>query len=152
MSPPPRLAARTAERLSVTGLVQGVGFRPFVSRLARRLGVTGWVANTAAAVEIHVEGAPADLAAFRAALPADAPPRARIERVERRSCAAEGSDGFLIRESEDEGDRRQPVAPDTALCSACEAELRDPANRRYRYPFITCTDCGPRYTVIEAMP
>ena len=86
------------------------------------------------------------------ALGAEAPPLARIEHVERIAVQPLGIDGFTIRQSADAPDRRQPVPPDAALCAACEAELFDPANRRYRYPFITCTDCGPRYTVIEAMP
>ncbi len=147
-----RAARREAVRLSVTGVVQGVGFRPFVHRLAARHGVDGWVRNAAGDVQIHAEGAARDLAAFVRDLGAEAPPLARIERLERAPCLPLGLVTFTIRESEDDPERRQPVSPDAALCAACHAELFDPRNRRYRYPFITCTDCGPRYTVIEAMP
>ena len=145
-------ARREAALFSVTGVVQGVGFRPFVHRLAIRYSLGGWVRNAAGDVQILVEGTPDDVAAFERGLAAEAPPLARIEHLERRGCAPAGLAGFTIRESDDEPDRRQPVSPDVALCAACEAELFDPANRRYRYPFITCTDCGPRYTVIHAMP
>ena len=141
-----------AARFSVTGVVQGVGFRPFVHRLARRHALAGWVENRAGDVQIVVEGDPEAVDAFVHGLEAEAPPLARIEHLERTACDPLGIDGFTIRESRDDRDRGQPVAPDAALCSACEAELFDPANRRYHYPFITCTDCGPRYTVIQAMP
>lgn len=145
-------AHREAARLSVSGVVQGVGFRPFVHRLALRHGLGGWVRNAAGDVQIEVEGPPASLAAFVRALRAEAPPLARIERLAAEPCTPAGSDRFTIAESRDQPDRRQPVSPDVALCPTCEAELADPGNRRYRYPFITCTDCGPRFTVIEAMP
>lgn len=138
--------------LRVRGVVQGVGFRPFVHRLALRHGMNGWVRNTSAEVEIWAEGQPDALEAFACALQAEAPPLARIDRVERSDRDPRGLAGFQIVESQADPDRRQPVSPDVALCAACEAELFDPANRRCRYPFITCTDCGPRYTVIERMP
>ena len=141
-----------AVRLRVKGVVQGVGFRPFVHRLAVRYGVAGWVLNAAGDVQIQVEGLPEDLSAFMQALWVETPPLARIESVERIPCAPIGLDTFTIRDSREEPDHRQPVAPDVAVCAACEAELFDPANRRFRYPFITCTDCGPRFTMIEAMP
>jgi hydrogenase maturation protein HypF len=143
---------REAARLSITGVVQGVGFRPFVYRLATRHTLAGWVRNAAGDVQILVEGAPGDVAAFVHALEAEAPLLARIERLEHTACPPQGLEGFAIRESEGKPNGRQPIAPDAALCAACEAELFDPTNRRCRYPFITCTDCGPRYTVIEAMP
>jgi len=143
---------RAAYRLRVTGLVQGVGFRPFVHRLALRHQLGGWVRNTTGDVQIAVEGAPAELEAFVAELRQEAPPLARIEAVGVDPAEVEGLDRFVILASAREADRRQPVSPDVGICSACEAELFDPANRRYRYPFITCTDCGPRYTVIDAMP
>ena len=144
--------ARGALGLRVTGVVQGVGFRPFVHRLAARYRMAGWVRNTSAEVQIWVEGPAGDLDAFAHALEAEAPPLARIERVERTRESPRGLDRFQIVESKSDPDRRQPVAPDVALCAACEQELFDPGNRRYRYPFITCTDCGPRFTVIESMP
>ena len=145
-------AAREALEISITGVVQGVGFRPFVHRLAVRHGLDGWVRNEAGEVRIVAEGAPPGLAAFVRALAVEAPPLARIERLTTVPVPPSHAAGFRIVESADQPDRRQPVPPDVALCGACERELYDPADRRYRYPFITCTDCGPRFTVIEAMP
>ncbi|MDQ2674024.1 MAG: carbamoyltransferase HypF, partial [Chloroflexota bacterium] len=145
-------AGVSALRVQVTGQVQGVGFRPFVHRLALRHRLGGWVRNESGAVEITVEGGDGELAAFLRSLEAEAPPLARIEAVRSEPCAPAGSDRFSILDSVVQEDRRQPVPPDTALCAACEAELFDPASRRYRYPFITCTDCGPRFTLIESLP
>ena len=139
-------------RLRVTGVVQGVGFRPYVHRLALRHGLAGWVRNEAGDVQIHIEGEHRSVAAFICDLAGQAPPLAAVRRVERIECAAAGISGFAIVSSTDDPRRRQPVAPDVGICDACRAELFDPSNRRYRYPFITCTDCGPRYTVIEALP
>lgn len=142
-----------ARLLRVTGVVQGVGFRPFVHRLAVRHGLTGEVRNASGEVEIEIEGSADRLEAFLRELTAEAPPLARIDRVEQRSAVGSRRSAFAIAESrEPTADGRLPVPPDAALCPACEAELLDPRNRRYGYPFITCTDCGPRYTVIEAMP
>lgn len=141
-----------ALRVQVTGLVQGVGFRPFVHRLATRLHLTGSVLNSSGAVEVQVEGREDDLRAFVAALRDEAPSLARIESVTAEPASVTGRGGFEILASLNDPDQRQPVSPDVALCSACEKELFDPANRRHRYPFITCTDCGPRFTVIESMP
>ncbi len=144
--------ARAGRRVTVTGVVQGVGFRPFVYRLAERHGLAGGVRNESGEVQIDVEGPASALDAFVAALTAEAPPLARIERVAVEPREPAGQDGFVIRPSIAVADRRQPVSPDVALCPQCEAELFDPADRRSGYPFITCTDCGPRFTVIEAMP
>ncbi|HTO73265.1 MAG TPA: carbamoyltransferase HypF [Gemmatimonadales bacterium] len=138
--------------LHVSGVVQGVGFRPFVHRLARRHALRGWVRNSAGDVEIALEGAAPDLDRFLDALPQSAPPLAHVERIGRADRPVEGLGDFVILASEDSPDRRQPVPPDVALCPACERELDEPGNRRFHYPFITCTDCGPRYTVIEALP
>jgi hydrogenase maturation protein HypF len=141
----------TARTIQVTGVVQGVGFRPFVHRLAQRYGLTGWVRNVAGTVEIHVEGEDPELDAFEAGLRAQAPPVARIDALQAAPARPSGAVEFRIAESTDaEGNR--PVPPDVATCAQCEAELRDPNGRRFRHPFITCTDCGPRYTVIEALP
>jgi len=148
----PTPAGREALEISITGVVQGVGFRPFVHRLALRHGLDGWVRNEAGEVRIVAEGLPEGLAAFVRAIAAEAPPLARIERLTTRPVSAGQHVDFRIVESADQPDRRQPVSPDVALCAACERELYDPADRRYRYPFTTCTDCGPRFTVIEAMP
>ena len=143
---------RVACRLRVTGLVQGVGFRPFVHRLALRHHLGGWVRNATGDVQIAVEGLPAALEEFVTGLRVEAPPLARIEALAREPGEVLGLEDFSILPSAQESGRRQPVSPDVGICSACEAELFDPANRRFRYPFITCTDCGPRYTVIESMP
>jgi hydrogenase maturation protein HypF len=141
-----------ALRVQVRGQVQGVGFRPFVHRLAIRHGLGGWVRNESGAVEIEIEGGEAELVKFLRGLKQEAPPLARIEEVRAVPCVPAGSELFSIVGSVVRTDERLPVPPDTALCAACEAELFDPADRRYRYPFITCTDCGPRFTVIEALP
>ena len=145
----PERAART---LAVSGVVQGVGFRPFVHRLALRHGLAGWVRNTAGEVQIHVEGDTAALDVFELALVAEAPTLSRVERVAARVIPPEGFDRFAVRASADADAARPAIPPDVALCAACARELRDPANRRFGYPFITCTDCGPRYTVVEALP
>jgi hydrogenase maturation protein HypF len=141
-----------ARQLHITGVVQGVGFRPFVHRLAIRYGLAGWVRNIGGEVEITVEGEPEKVEEFTLALTSEAPTLARVERVEVTALPPEARRGFVIERSADVAGHRQPVSPDAALCAACEAELFDPTNRRFGYPFITCTDCGPRFTVIETMP
>jgi hydrogenase maturation protein HypF len=141
----------TARLVRVTGVVQGVGFRPFVYRLAGRHTLAGWVRNVAGAVEIRVEGTAEELDAFEHGLRAEAPIVSRIDALEAVVAAPMGERDFRIIESTDAGGNR-PVPPDVAMCARCEAELFDPTNRRYRHPFITCTDCGPRYSVIEALP
>jgi hydrogenase maturation protein HypF len=144
-------AARALE-VSVTGVVQGVGFRPFIHRLALRHELSGWVRNEAGQVRIVVAGSDADVSAFVSAIAADAPPLARIDHLETRPTSLEYEAGFRIVESTDHPNRRQPISPDVALCADCERELHDEHDRRFRYPFITCTNCGPRFTVIDAMP
>lgn len=152
MSAGPVVTAGSSGTLRVTGVVQGVGFRPFVHRLATRHGVAGWVRNGSGEVEIRVEGPPEAVQAFQAALRSEAPVHAVVDAVAWTPATAEGLTGFIVLPSTSRADQRLPVAPDTATCAACRAELADPDDRRYRYPFITCTDCGPRFTVIEAMP
>ncbi len=149
-----RAATEPVQRqaIRVRGTVQGVGFRPFVYRLAARHGLAGWVRNRSGDVAIEVEGPPAALAAFLAALRAEAPPLARIEALEVAELPAVGASGFMIRASETEPGAAQPVPPDTAPCADCLRELDDPADRRHRYPFTNCTNCGPRFTIIEALP
>jgi hydrogenase maturation protein HypF len=132
--------------------VQGVGFRPFAYRLARRFGLNGWVKNGAEGVEIHVEGAEPDLDAFALALRAEAPPAARIASTDERVVPCESFEGFDIRESASQGTPTVCISPDLAPCEACLRELFDPADRRYRYPYINCTDCGPRYSIVTALP
>lgn len=139
-------------RLQVGGIVQGVGFRPFLHRLARRYALAGWVRNTAAGVEGEVEGEPAALEAFARALRTQAPPLAVVEQVETELLPdPAGYAGFVIRPSAP-GAGATLVSPDLAPCAACLRELNDPADRRYRYPFINCTDCGPRFSILRALP
>ena len=138
----------------VQGLVQGVGFRPFVYRLATELGLAGVVRNTAGRVEIRATGPRADLDRFVERLASDAPPRARVESVTASAATdviAIGS-GFRVEESVAGTSSVRLFPPDIATCDACLVELLDPADRRYRYPFINCTDCGPRATIIEELP
>lgn len=138
-------------RLRVRGRVQGVGFRPHVHALARRYGLTGWVRNDPQGVLIEVQGA--DTAAFRTALSDEAPPLARVDSVD---CEAlvpiPGPTGFTIRHSQTGGAMATGIGPDAAVCPACLAELFDPAERRYRYAFLNCTHCGPRYTITRRLP
>jgi hydrogenase maturation protein HypF len=139
-------------RLHVSGIVQGVGFRPFVYNLANRLGLKGWVRNTSAGVEIEVDGPPAVLAEFSRAVREDAPPLSRIDELTVDFGPANGFAGFEILESESLPEAFQPISPDVGLCEDCRQELFDPSNRRYRYPFINCTNCGPRFTIIKDIP
>ncbi len=139
-------------RALVQGVVQGVGFRPFVYNLARELGLAGYVANTAAGVDLTVQGPGRAVEAFFARLSSEPPPLARINELDRREEPAQADlAGFAILESA-AGTRRTLISPDVAVCEACLAEMRDPQNRRYRYPFINCTHCGPRYTIIKDLP
>ena len=153
--------------LRLQGLVQGVGFRPFVHRLARRLHLQGWVRNGPDGVELELEGPQNQLERFLAALQTEPPPRCRIDFLEQRWGDARGDLGdFQIADpGRGDGDHsafgnssRQhaaataAISPDLAICQACLAELRDPGNRRHRYPFISCTDCGPRYSVLRHLP
>jgi hydrogenase maturation protein HypF len=148
--PLPETATRL--RLLVRGAVQGVGFRPFVHRLATELGLGGWVRNTPQGACIEVEG-PHDRAGnFLALLHARRPPNCVIEGVEPLWLDPVGQRGFEIRASDPGGETTTWVLPDIATCPACLAEVRNPANRRYRYPFTNCTHCGPRFTIIEALP
>ena len=144
--------ARACRRITVAGQVQGVGFRPFVFQLAQALGLAGFVANAAAGVVIEVEGVPEALDEFARRLQAELPPLASITRWEVVELPVQSHAVFTIRASDREGPMQSLVLPDIATCSACLAEIRDPHNRRYRYPFTNCTHCGPRYSIITAMP
>ncbi|MEQ1692885.1 MAG: carbamoyltransferase HypF [Gemmatimonas sp.] len=143
---------RTAARLTITGVVQGVGFRPFVHRLAVQHGLAGWIRNLSGQVEIHVEGEPAALSAFSTALPVRLPPLAHIDTLASTVDVVDGAAGFRIIPSRMAAATRLPVPSDVVTCDDCEVELFDPHSRRFRYPFTTCTNCGPRYSVIEALP
>ena len=138
--------------LVLSGRVQGVGFRPFVYRLAHEHGIHGWVRNTIGRVEIHAEGKPEALENFRYALIQQSPPLSEPQIEYESPSVNSNADGFFIRRSEGDGDARIHSPPDQYLCQECEQELHDPTNRRYQYPFINCTQCGPRYTIITAMP
>ena len=139
-------------RIVVLGAVQGVGFRPFVYRLARTLALDGWVMNTPQGVRIEVEGEAADLATFLVRVERDRPPRAILQSLEPCWLDAVSYRGFEIRESEHGGAPTALVLPDIATCADCLADILDPSNRRYRYPFTTCTNCGPRFSIIDALP
>jgi hydrogenase maturation protein HypF len=132
--------------------VQGVGFRPFVWRLAGEAGLTGWVRNRSGVVEIVAEGSEAALAEFCSGLQTRAPALARVESVTWRDVAPTGFEGFEVDESVVGLDGERLVSVDAATCERCLRELFDPGDRRYRYPFINCTDCGPRFTIIESLP
>jgi len=138
--------------LVVRGVVQGVGFRPFVHGLAVRLGLSGTVRNTSGEVEVEVEGPEDALARFEEALRAEAPPLSRIEAVTAREVPPEGTEGFTILESASRPGGARLVPPDAATCGACLAEVLDPRARRHRYPFTNCTACGPRFTIIDDLP
>ena len=140
-------------RFRVTGTVQGVGFRPFVFRRATELGLSGFVRNDSAGVVIEVEGDRAAIDAFAHALRDDPPPLARVDAVSAEDVEPQsGNDGFAIEHSEDLGAPAVAVSVDTAPCPACLRELFDPEDRRHRYPFTNCTDCGPRYTIVRSVP
>ncbi len=136
----------------VTGVVQGVGFRPFVYNLAKRMGVHGWVLNSAEGVFIGAEGQAEVVDAFVRAVREEAPPMSVVESVEATEVEPQGYAGFEIRESVEAPGAMTLVSPDIATCAACAVELHDPDDARYRYPFINCTNCGPRFTIIEDVP
>jgi hydrogenase maturation protein HypF len=139
------------DRLEIRGAVQGVGFRPFVYRLADELGLAGWVRNAPHGVVIEVEGAAERVRAFRTRMRRERPPLSLIERVAVRRVPSSHATGFEIHVST-QGEPTALVLPDIATCPACLREIFDPANRRYRYPFTNCTHCGPRYSIIERLP
>ncbi len=139
-------------RISIRGAVQGVGFRPFVYRLASDLRLPGWVMNSPQGVFIEVEGEKESLEAFLLRLEKEKPPRASIQSLECTYLDPVSLTGFRIRESDPSGDRTTFVLADIGTCSDCLREILDPENRRYRYPFTNCTNCGPRFSIIEALP
>ena len=145
-------AAIQRVRVRVEGVVQGVGFRPYVHRLAVELGLDGFVRNDERGAVIEVEGPPDAIDALLARLAAEAPPAAVIEGLEREVVPPRGERGFTIAGSARAGNPDAQISPDIATCEACLRELFDPADRRYRYPFINCTDCGPRFTIVRGVP
>jgi hydrogenase maturation protein HypF len=159
---PPRLFSKTPEskgppeslraKITVHGAVQGVGFRPFVYRLATQLRLDGWVLNSSQGVFIEVEGALDLLHVFLTRLEKEKPPLAIIQSLESSFLDTVGYQGFEIRYSDDTGPKTALILPDIAICADCLRELFDPSNRRYRYPFTNCTNCGPRFSIIEELP
>ena len=139
-------------KLHITGIVQGVGFRPFVYGLAVRFALTGWVHNTSAGVDIEAVGTQEAIDAFVTALKAELPPLARIDSLDISFRSPGLFTKFEITASEVVEDAFQPISPDVSICPDCLRELFDPANRRYHYPFINCTNCGPRFTIITDIP
>jgi hydrogenase maturation protein HypF len=142
----------TRIRVLICGSVQGVGFRPFIYRLATEMGLTGWVSNSPQGVVIEIEGPKAHLDAFLIRAKNQHPARASIASIEHSSLAPLGSGTFEIRLSAHSGPKQTAILPDIATCSDCLAEIFDPENRRYLYPFTNCTHCGPRFTIIENLP
>ena len=140
------------ERYEVRGVVQGVGFRPFVYRLALEEGLGGFIGNDTGGVTIEIEGPAERVEAFRRRLEAEAPPLARIDSVAVREAQATGEAGFRIIASDDGGHVSTGIPADAATCADCLRELLDPNDRRYRYPFLNCTNCGPRYTITRRIP
>ncbi len=136
----------------VEGVVQGVGFRPHAYRLALELALAGFVGNDERGVVVEVEGSAGAVEAFRVRLGAEAPPLAVVERVEWTAVPVVGEGRFAIVESTRGSEAAAPVAADAATCAACLEEVFDPADRRYRYPFANCTDCGPRFTIVQGVP
>jgi hydrogenase maturation protein HypF len=141
----------SARFLRVRGVVQGVGFRPFVYRLARDHGIAGWVRNGGDGVEIHAEGDEEELDAFVRGFDAP-PPASRIAAFDVETVPVAGCERFEIRDSEARDQPTARISPDLPVCPACLAELFDPADRRYGYPYINCTDCGPRYSIVLGLP
>ncbi len=147
-----QLNARKRLSLHVEGIVQGVGFRPFVYTLARSVGVTGWVKNTAQGVFIEIEGTAAQLQSFQQRLEAEKPKHAWLQRVEATQLESIGDQDFRILPSSETAAKTALILPDLATCPTCLAELWEPTNRRYRYPFINCTHCGPRFSIVRSLP
>src|SRR6478752_4817181 len=147
-----RVASIVRASVRVEGVVQGVGFRPFVYSLATRLGLAGWVGNDVDGVFAEVEGAAACVKQFLGLLETQAPPLARVDRVTAAAMSPTGAAGFAIVASDHTGRRRALVSADSATCDDCLRELSDPADRRHKYPFINCTNCGPRFTIVRGVP
>ena len=144
--------ARRRTRVRVHGTVQGVGFRPYVYRLAGELDLDGFVLNDSHGVLLEIEGTAPSVARFLTRLAPDAPPLALLERVVVEEREPTGVAGFAILESARVGAADAPVTPDSATCEQCLRELFDPDDRRFRYPFTNCTNCGPRFTIIRGVP
>ena len=141
-----------AKQITVKGIVQGVGFRPYIFQLAGRHNLCGHVANTASGVHIHVEGLAADIEGFLNSIPTEAPPLAQITAVKTSGANHENCQSFAIVTSREDTGKTALISPDVAICADCLAEMLTPEDRRFHYPFINCTNCGPRYTIIDDIP
>jgi hydrogenase maturation protein HypF len=139
-------------KIWVRGIVQGVGFRPFIFGLAEKHHLTGWVRNTSNGVEIEVNGAPQALQSFLDGIATNFPILARIDEITTEWCQADGYTSFEILSSQPQPGDFIPISPDVTICADCQRELFDPSDRRYRYPFINCTNCGPRFSIIKDIP
>ena len=144
--------SKSRYKVTIQGIVQGVGFRPFIYQQAVARRLTGYVTNTSHGVDLEVEGAGLDLDDFIRILRQDPPPLSRITSLEVQPLPPQGDLEFTIRQSQAQETRSALISPDVAVCPDCLRELRDPLDRRYRYPFINCTNCGPRYTIIKDIP
>ncbi|UCD94255.1 MAG: carbamoyltransferase HypF, partial [Candidatus Zixiibacteriota bacterium] len=138
--------------LKIQGTVQGVGFRPFVYRLATEMGLSGWVCNSTQGVHIDLEGHPDELNLFVEKLKSDRPPLSTIDNLQTSLLVPVGFTEFTVRGSDADGEKTAFVLPDVATCPDCLKDILNPDNRRYRYPFTNCTNCGPRYSIIESLP
>jgi len=139
-------------KITIEGIVQGVGFRPFIYNLAKFHNLKGYVLNNQQGVQIEVEGESANLTIFLQDIPKKLPPQAHIVRLEEERLPPVNFSDFEIKESADKEKRTALISPDLAVCNDCLEELFDSEDRRYRYPFINCTNCGPRYTIIDDIP
>lgn len=148
----PYLTERARLRVCVQGVVQGVGFRPFVYTTAATLGLSGSVRNDTSGAVVEVEGDAGDLDEFLTRLRDRPPPLAVIESISAHEIPVVGGTGFAIADTSHSGAGRTLASPDVAMCADCAAELRDPDNRRHRHPFVNCTNCGPRFTIIGSLP
>lgn len=143
---------KSSRHIHINGIVQGVGFRPFVFNLAAAYYLSGWVCNSASGVDIEVTGNSNNVDQFSADLPIKAPPLAQIDSIEVNEIPLRDFQDFRIISSQDSASDFIPVSPDVAICPKCQAELFDPNDRRFRYPFINCTNCGPRFSIIKEIP
>lgn len=143
---------KVCKKLEIRGIVQGVGFRPFIYRLANLHGLKGYVQNSGEGVQLHIEGVSQTIEAFAEALHKELPPLARIDTIDIHESACAGNTEFKICKSSDVDEKKVLLSPDIAVCDRCLAEMKEPTNRRYGHPFINCTDCGPRYSIIQNIP
>ena len=141
-----------SREIHIKGTVQGVGFRPFVFSMAKKYNITGWVRNSSAGVEIHANGTPKEMKDFISEVKTNPPPLAKIDEFLESDINSAVNKDFTILQSQTIPGEFIPISPDVSICSDCQEELLDPSNHRYRYPFINCTNCGPRLTIIKEIP